>query len=170
MWTSSGLRVCIVWAIKLRNVGYVYGGSGTKTWAHKLKERDACLQKTGAGGVPFVGEAGRPAWADRPRWPRASPRLDFLPTRSFLLHDFLSRVLHELHCPKALVHSFSCIIDPSTWCLMLWVMFMLPCSTCFTCPVKFLQSEACCPPMLVLFMWSWWKLMKGYPTVHAWLT
>jgi hypothetical protein len=36
--------------------------------------------------------------------------------------------------------------------------------------MKFLQSYACCPPMLVFCMWSWWKLMKGHPMVHAWLT
>jgi hypothetical protein len=35
---------------------------------------------------------------------------------------------------------------------------------------NFLQSYACCPPMLVLCMCSWWKLMKGHPMVHAWLT
>jgi hypothetical protein len=56
----------------------------------------------------------RPAWADRTVWPRASPRLGFLPTRSILLHDLLARVLHELHRPNTLVHSFSCIIGPST--------------------------------------------------------
>jgi hypothetical protein len=36
--------------------------------------------------------------------------------------------------------------------------------------MNFLQSYACCPPMLVLFMWSWWKLMKEHPMGHAWLT
>jgi hypothetical protein len=36
--------------------------------------------------------------------------------------------------------------------------------------MNFLQRYACCPPMLVLCMWSWWKLLKGHPMVHAWLT
>jgi hypothetical protein len=36
--------------------------------------------------------------------------------------------------------------------------------------MNFLKSHACCPPMLVLCMRYWWKLMKGHPMVHAWLT
>jgi hypothetical protein len=36
--------------------------------------------------------------------------------------------------------------------------------------MNFLQSYACCPPMLILCMWSWWKLMKEHPMVHEWLT
>jgi hypothetical protein len=106
--------------------------------------------KTGVGGAPFVGEVGRPGW------PRAPPWLDFPPARSFLLHDFLARVLHELHRPNALVHSFTCIIGPYTLCFMLCVMYMLPCSTCFTChhefPAKlcFLPAHAC--PLHVVLM------------------
>jgi hypothetical protein len=80
---------------------------------------------------------GRPAWADRPGWPRASPLLGFLLTRSFLLHDLLARVLYELHRSNTPVLSFSYIIGPSTWCFMLWVMSMLPCSICFTCHHEF---------------------------------
>jgi hypothetical protein len=35
--------------------------------------------------------------------------------------------------------------------------------------MNFLQSYACCPRILVLCMWPWWKLMKGLPMLHAWL-
>jgi hypothetical protein len=35
--------------------------------------------------------------------------------------------------------------------------------------MKFLQSSCLLPTMLVLCMWTWWKLMKEYPMVHAWL-
>jgi hypothetical protein len=47
---------------------------------------------------------GQPAWAERPGWPRASPGLRFPLARSFLLRDFLARVLHELH---SLLHYWS---------------------------------------------------------------
>jgi hypothetical protein len=33
--------------------------------------------------------------------------------------------------------------------------------------MNFLKRYACCTPMLVLCMWSWWKLLKGHPMVHA---
>jgi hypothetical protein len=129
-------------------------------WAQKLEHTNwgrggmlACRRREPGGSFC---RGGRPAWADRPGWPRAFPRLGFLPTRSFLLHDFLARVLHELHRPNALVHSFSCIIGPSTWCFMLLVMSMLPCSTCFTCHHEFptksclLPTHAC--PLHVILM------------------
>jgi hypothetical protein len=44
---------------------------------------------------------------------------------------------------------------------MLWVMSMLPCSTCFTCHHEFpaklclLPTHAC--PLHVVLMESWWK-------------
>jgi hypothetical protein len=59
-------------------------------------------------GAPFIREAGRPGVVLAPL-----ARL-FLLARSLLLRDFLAPVLHELHRPNALVHSFSCIIGPST--------------------------------------------------------
>jgi hypothetical protein len=97
-------------------------------WARKLEHtnwgrRGLLACRRWESGAPFIGQAGRP----RPTglgWFAPLARL-FLPARSFLLHDFLARVLHELHRPNALVHSFSCIIGPSTWCFMLWVMSML---------------------------------------------
>jgi hypothetical protein len=66
----------------------------------------------GRRGAPFIGQAGRPGSTGL-GWFGPLARL-FLPARSFPLRDFLARVLHELHHPNALVHSFSCIIGPST--------------------------------------------------------
>jgi hypothetical protein len=151
MWTLSGLRVCIVWATKLGKVGYVYGGSEHTSWGRRGML--ACRRREPGGSFC---RGSRPAWADRPGWPCASTGLHFPPARSFLLRDFLARVLHELRRPNALVHSFSCIIGPSTWCFILWVMSMLPCSTCFTChheiPAKscLLPTHAC--PLHVVLM------------------
>jgi hypothetical protein len=45
-----------------------------------------------------------------------------------------------------------------------------PCSLASHVTMNVMQSYACCPPMLVLCMWSWWELMKEHPMVHAWLT
>jgi hypothetical protein len=79
-------------------------------------------------------------------------------------------VLHKLHRPNSLIHSFASIIGPSTWC------------SCFeSCPcslaplashatMNFLQSYACCSPMLVLCMLSWWKLLNGHPMMHHGVT
>jgi hypothetical protein len=52
----------------------------------------ACRRREPGG---TFSRGGRPAWADRPGWPRASPGLHFSLARSFLLRDFLARVLHE---------------------------------------------------------------------------
>jgi hypothetical protein len=165
MWTLSGLRLWIFWAIKLWKVGYVYGGSGHKNLSTQTEEGEGRLPaEDGSRGAPFVGKAGRPGWL------RALPWLGFLPARSFLLHDFLARVLHEFHRLNPPVHSFSCIIGPSTWCFMLWVMSMLPCSTCFTGHHEFPAKLCLLPTHACLCMWSWWELMKEHPMVHAWLT
>jgi hypothetical protein len=126
---------------------------GIKTRAHKLrKERATCLQKMGAGGTIY--RPGRPAWADRPRvvWP---PWLS-----SFSQHDHFPSVTFLPSC------STSCIAQTlsSTHFLALLV-FPLDASCFESCPcslaplashatMNFLQSYACCPPMLVLCMWS----------------
>jgi hypothetical protein len=61
MWISSGLRVCIVSAIKLGKVVYVYGGSRHKNLSRQTEEGEGCLPaEDGSRGAPFVGEAGRP--------------------------------------------------------------------------------------------------------------
>jgi hypothetical protein len=46
---------------------------------------------------------------------------------------------------------------------LLWVMSML---LCFKCHHEFSAKNACCPPMLVLCMWPWWKLLEGHPVMH----
>jgi hypothetical protein len=145
MWTWSWLRVCIVWAIKLGKNGYVYGGFGHENLSTRIEEGKGCLPaEDGSRGGSFC-RGGRPAWAHRPGWPRAPPWLGFLPAWSFLLPDFLARVLHELHRPNTLIHSCSCIIGPSTWCFMLWVMSMPPCATSFTCHHEF-PTKLCLLP------------------------
>jgi hypothetical protein len=61
MWTSSGLRVWIVWAIKLGKDGYVYGGFGLKKLSTQMEEGESYLPaEDGHQGVPFIGQAGRP--------------------------------------------------------------------------------------------------------------
>jgi hypothetical protein len=146
-------------------------------WAQKLEHTNrgrrellACRRR--APGGAFY-RAGRPAWVDRPGWLRAPLWLGFLPARSSPLCDLCACVLHLLHRLNALVHSFACIIGPSTWC------------SCFeSCPcslaplashatINFLQIHACCPPMIVLCMWSYescWKGIQWCIMVHAWLT
>jgi hypothetical protein len=43
MWTLSGLRVWIVWAIKLGKVVYVYDGSGHKNLRTQTEEGEGNL-------------------------------------------------------------------------------------------------------------------------------
>jgi hypothetical protein len=66
--------------------------------------------------------------------------------RSCLLCCFVTACSTGLHLPNVLVHSFACIIAPSTW----WFRFeSLPCSLCLTClhdiPAKQILG---CPPCL----------------------
>jgi hypothetical protein len=68
-----------------------------------------------------------------------------------------------LHRRNSLIHSFAFIIGPSTWCLF---FESCPCSFASHASVKFLQDKACCPPMLVLCMWPWWKLLEEHPVMH----
>jgi hypothetical protein len=61
MWTSSGLRVWIVWAIKLGKDSYVYGGSGHKNLSTQIEEGESCLPaEDGHRGVLFIGQDGQP--------------------------------------------------------------------------------------------------------------
>jgi hypothetical protein len=62
MWTLSGLRVWIIWAIKLGKDVYVYGGSVHKNLSTQIEEGEGCLPaEDWSRGVPFIGQAGRPA-------------------------------------------------------------------------------------------------------------
>jgi hypothetical protein len=113
-----------------------------------------------------ICRGGRPVWADQSGWFRAPPWLGFLPAWWSLLRDFRACVLHLLHLPNALVHSFACIIGPSTWCSC---FESCPCSLASLdshATMNFLQSHACYPRILVLCMWSWWKLLKGHPMMY----
>jgi hypothetical protein len=171
MWTSSGLRVWIVWAIKFGKDDYVYGCSGHKNLSTQMEEGESCLPaEDGHRGVPY--RAGRPAWADRPAWLRAPPWLGFLLEWSPSLCDLCARVLHLLHRPNALVHCFACIIGPSTWCFLLWVMSMLPCSTCFACHHEF-PAMLAAHPFLSFSCGLDESCLKGIQwciMVYAWLT
>jgi hypothetical protein len=72
MWTLSGLRVLIVWAINLGKVGYVYSGSGHKNLSTQTKEGEGYLPaEDESRGAPFIGQVGRPGptglgWFDPP--------------------------------------------------------------------------------------------------------
>jgi hypothetical protein len=108
-----------------------------------------------------------PAGLGRPTWVAPCPSLARFSSSTIIsLCDLCARVLHLLHRPNALVHSFACIIGPSTWCSC---FESCPCSLASLAShatMNFLQSYACCPPMLVLCMWSWWKLLRGHPIIH----
>jgi hypothetical protein len=170
MWTLSGSRVWIVWAIKLRKVGYVYGGSWHKNLSTQTGEGEGCLPaEDGSRGAPFVGEAGRPG--------QTGPGGRVPPQGSiFFWHNHFSSVTFLPAC------STSCTTQTLS-STPFHALLVLPLdASCFeSCPcsfaplashvtMNFLQSYACCPPMLVLCMWSWWELMKEYPMAHAWLT
>jgi hypothetical protein len=101
---------------------------------------------------------GRPAWvASFPPW------LGFPLAWSSSLCDFCACVLHKLHRPSSLIHSFACIIGPSTWCLC---FESCPCSFASHASMNFLQNKAFCPPMLVICMCPWWKLLEEHPVMH----
>jgi hypothetical protein len=170
MWTLSGLRVWIVWAIKLGKVGYVYGGSGHENLSTQIEEWEGCLPaENGSRGAPFIGQAGRPG-------PTGLGGCVLLPGSIFLRHDHFSSMTSLPACSM----SYTAQAFSSTPFLVLLVSPLD--ASCFeSCPcslaplashvtMNFLQSYACCPPMLVLCMSSWWKLLKGHPMVHAWLT
>jgi hypothetical protein len=142
---------------------------GTKTWAHKLrKERATCLHKMGAGGAPFIGQAGRPGptglgWFAP--WLGSSSQLDHFSSMTFLpacSTSCTAQTLLSTHFLALLVLPLDALCFESRPCSL------APLASHVT--MNFLQSYACCPPMLVLCMWSWWKLLKGHPMVHARLT
>jgi hypothetical protein len=143
-------------------------------WAQKLEHTNwgrsgmlACRKRE--PGAPFIGEAGRPG----PTGPRLRV---LLPASAFFQHDHFSSMISLPVC------STSCTAQTLSSTPFLALLVLPLDASCFeSCPcslaqlashvtMNFLQCYACCPPMLVLCMWSWWKLMKGHPMVHAWLT
>jgi hypothetical protein len=173
MRTSSGLRVWIVWAIKLGKDGYVSGGSGHKNLSTRIEEGESCLPiEDGHRGVLFVGEAGRPgqpAWVApcpslarfssstiiSPLWPLC-PRapLVALPKRSrplLCLHywSFHLMLLALSHVHAPLLH----LLHMPPW-ISCKVMLAAHACLSFACGL----DESC------------WKGIQWCIMVHAWLT
>jgi hypothetical protein len=68
-----------------------------------------------------------------------------------------------LHHPNVLVHSFPCIIDPSTW----WFFFeSLPCFLISHDSMIFLQNKALAAPHACPLYVVWWKMLEGHPVMH----
>jgi hypothetical protein len=127
-------------------------------WAQKLEHTNggrrevlACRRRAPRGAFY---RAGRPAWADRPWWLRAPPWLGFLQRDDL---PFVTLVPARSTCCTAQTLSSTPLL----------ALLVLPLdASCFeSCPcslaplashatMNFLQSHACCPPMLVLCMWS----------------
>jgi hypothetical protein len=163
MWTLSGLRACIVWAIKLGKVGYVYGGSGHENLSTQTEEGEWCLPaEDGSRGAPFVGEAGRPG-------PTGLGGHVPLPASAFFQHDIFSSMTSLPAC------STSCTAQTLSSTPFLALLVLLLDASCFeSCPcslaplashvtIKFLQSHACYPPCLSFACGldeSWWKGMQ----------
>jgi hypothetical protein len=127
-------------------------------WTQKVEHTNggrrellACRRR--APGGAFY-RAGRPAWADRPWWLRAPPWL------GFLQRDDLPFVTFVPAC------STCCTVQTLSFTPLLALLVLPLDASCFeSCPCSlaplashatmyFLQSHACCPPMLVLCMWS----------------
>jgi hypothetical protein len=125
-----------------------------KNLSTQTEEGEGCLPaEDGSRGAPFVGEAGRPGLTGLGG--RVPPQGSVFSQR-----DHFSSMTFLPAC------SMSCTAQtlPSTPFLALLVLPLD--GSCFeSCPcslaplashvtVNFLQSYACCPPMLVLCMWS----------------
>jgi hypothetical protein len=107
---------------------------------------------------------GRPASLGRPAWVASChPWLRFIPAHSSSLCDLCAHVLHELHRQNSLIHSFACVIGPSTWCLC---FESCPCSFASHASIFFRKPRPCCPPMLVPCMWLWWKLLTEHHVMY----
>jgi hypothetical protein len=150
MWSLSGLRLWVFFDLSsLGRLAMSTEVLGTQTWIHKLrKEREACLQKTGAGRLL---KYGRPAGLGG---------LVLLPASAFFQHDHSSSMTSLSTCYT------SCTAQTLSSTPFLALLVLPLDASCFeSCPcslsplashatMKFLQSHACCPPMLVLCMWS----------------
>jgi hypothetical protein len=68
-----------------------------------------------------------------------------------------------LHLPNVLVHSFACIMAPSTW----WFCFeSLPYSLASHASMIFLQNKALAAPHACPLHVVWWKMLEGHPMMH----
>jgi hypothetical protein len=80
---------------------------------HMNKELDGRL--TYRRGAPRCLNRGRPVGLGRPAWVVCcSSGLRFSSSTLIFTLMFCDIVLHGLHRPNSLVHSFACIIGPST--------------------------------------------------------
>jgi hypothetical protein len=90
-------------------------------------------------------------------------------TSLLLLARFFSSTLSDrVYLPNVLVHSFACIIAPSTWCFR---FESPPWSLASHASMIFLQNKAlAAPPCLSLHVF--WDVKRGIPwciMVHVWL-
>jgi hypothetical protein len=114
------------------------------------------LRKIGTGGLSKG--VGRPAWG-----PLCSSWLGYSPVHSCLLCCFMTTCSTRLHLPNVLVHSFACLIAPSTW----WFCFeSLPCSLASHAPWYFCKTKPWLPPHACSLHVVWWKMLEGHPVMH----
>jgi hypothetical protein len=133
-------------------------------WTLKLEHTNrgrrellACRRRAPRGAI---WRGGRPAWADRPGWPHASPWLGFLQRDDLLFLTFVPAC--STSCTTQTLSSTPLLV-PSTWCLC---FESCPSSLASHATMNFLHNNACFPPVLALCMWSWWKSLKGHPMMH----
>jgi hypothetical protein len=138
----------------LGKVGYVYGGSRHENLSTQTEEGEGCLPaEDRSRGAPFVGEAGRPG-------PTGLGVRVPLPASAFFQYDHFCSMTSLPAC------STSCTAQTHTSTPFLALLVLPLDASCFgSCPcslaplashvtMKFLQSHSCCPPMLVVCMWS----------------
>jgi hypothetical protein len=122
----------------------------TRDWMSDLPDEGE-HQRTLKGGR--TAGLGRPAWVVC-----CSSQLRFSPVHSCLLCSSVTACFLGLHRPNVLVHSFACMIDPSTW----WFCFeSLPCSLASHASMRFLQSKALDGPPCLSFACGLMKNVGG---------
>jgi hypothetical protein len=93
--------------------------------------------------------------------------LDGRLTSLLLLARFFSSALmllrDRVHLPNVLVHSFACIISPSTWCFR---FESLPYSLASNASMIFLQNKALAAPPCLYFACGLIKDVGGHPVMH----
>jgi hypothetical protein len=131
---------------------------------HTNKELDGRLTyRREAPGCFRRGWAGRP----EPTGPGAlcSSGLGPSPVRSCLLCCFVTACFTGLHLPNVLIHSFACIIAPSTW----WFCFESPpCSLTSHASMIFLQNKALAAPACLSFACGFIKEVGGASHDASW--
>jgi hypothetical protein len=149
---------------KLELGRYVYGGSGLRAQEHEQGTGWVTyLLKDTTKGLKW--EWSRPAWVAC-----CSTWLQFSPAHSMHACCFVITCSTGLHRPNALVHSFACMIDPSTW---LFCFESLPCSLALHASMRFLQTKLLLPLMLVPCMSfddNCWRGISWCIIVYVWLS